>query len=298
MRTVRFKQVDVFTARPFLCHFLGNPVAVILDAEGMTAEQMARVAAWTNLSETTFVLPSSRASYRLRIFTPRAEIPFAGHPTIGSAHAVREAGLVPSGARELVQECAAGLIPLSVAADGAITARVPRPRLSPFPAGRLLNQALGTAAQDPRIVDVGPRWIVADVANAETLRRLAVDLRAIAALNRETDTTGVTVYAATGEGVEAGVEVRSFAPLHGIDEDPVCGSGNACVGAHLRATGGIARFPGGRYRARQGAALGRAGEIQVIVAEIGGGEGDGDGDGDVSIGGAANTVIDGTIRLD
>ena len=287
MRTVRFKQVDVFTARPFL----GNPVAVILDAQGLSDDEMARIAAWTNLSETTFVLPSSRASYRLRIFTPRAEIPFAGHPTIGSAHAVREAGLVAGGAGDLVQECAAGLIPLSVAADGTINARVPRPRLTPFPAGRLLNQALGTAAQDPRVVDVGPRWVVADVANGETLRRLAVDLRAIAALNRETDTTGVTVYAATAEGVE----VRSFAPLHGIDEDPVCGSGNACVGAHLRATGGIARFPGGRYLARQGGALGRAGEIHVVVGD--GGQ-DGGGDGEVSIGGAAITLIDGTIRLD
>src|SRR6478752_2619951 len=110
MRTVRFKQVDVFTARPFF----GNPVAVILDAQGLSDDEMARIAAWTNLSETTFVLPSARASYRLRIFTPRAELTFAGHPTIGSAHAVREAGLCPAGA-PMVQECGAGLIPLAVA---------------------------------------------------------------------------------------------------------------------------------------------------------------------------------------
>src|SRR3954462_10543002 len=93
MRSVRFKQVDVFTARPFA----GNPVAVILDAQGLADAEMARIAAWTNLSETTFVLPSARASYRLRIFTPRAELTFAGHPTIGSAHAGRGAG---GGARE------------------------------------------------------------------------------------------------------------------------------------------------------------------------------------------------------
>jgi PhzF family phenazine biosynthesis protein len=279
MRAVHFKQVDVFTARPFL----GNPVAVILDADGLSEAQMARIASWTNLSETTFVSPSERASYRLRIFTPRAELPFAGHPTIGSAHAVREAGIVRSDATTLVQECGAGLIPLSVAADGVISARVPRPRVAAFPFAPSLGQLLGAPADEARVVDVGPRWIVVAVASAVRLRALAPDLRAMAALNRETETTGVTVYAAA----DGGVEVRSFAPLHGIDEDPVCGSGNASVAAHLRATGGLARYPGARYLARQGAAVGRAGEIQVAV----------DGD-DVTIGGAAVTVIEGTIRLD
>ena len=279
MRAVRFRQVDVFTALPFL----GNPVAVVLDGDGLTAEQMLRIAAWTNLSETTFVLPSARASYRLRIFTPRAEMAFAGHPTIGSAHAVREAGLVPAGDGALVQECAAGLIALSVAGDGAIFARVPRPRVVPFAPVQPLAALLGAPAGDARVVDVGPRWIVVALAGADALRRLTPDLVAMTELNRQTDTTGVTVYAPA----DGGVEVRSFAPLHGISEDPVCGSGNASVAAHLRATGAIARFPGGRYRASQGAALGRRGEIQVVV----------DGD-DVSIGGAAITVVEGTIRLE
>jgi PhzF family phenazine biosynthesis protein len=287
MRTVRFKQVDVFTVRPFA----GNPVAVILDAQGLDDAEMARIAAWTNLSETTFVLPSARASYRLRIFTPRAELPFAGHPTIGSAHAVREAGMVPSDA-PLVQECAAGLIPLAVGSDGAIAARVPPARLTPFPHTPALSELLGTAIADPRVVDMGPRWIVANVASASVLRGLTPNLGAMSELNRRTDTTGVTVYAVDGAGSEAGVELRSFAPLHGIAEDPVCGSGNASVGAYLHATGGLARFPGGRYLARQGAAVGRAGEIQVSVDASTAGDVP-----EIRVGGHAVTVIEGTIRL-
>jgi PhzF family phenazine biosynthesis protein len=282
MRTVHFKQVDVFTSRPFL----GNALAVILDAQGLADAEMARIAAWTNLSETTFVLPSTRASYRLRIFTPHSELPFAGHPTIGSAHAVREAGLV-AGDGPLVQECGAGLIPLTVGADGAISARVPPARLTSFAFAPALGELLAAPIADPRVVDMGPRWIVADVGSVETLRGLKPDLVAMTELNRRTDTTGVTLYAVDG----AQVEVRSFAPLHGIAEDPVCGSGNASVGAYLHATGGLARFPGGRYVARQGAAVGRAGEIQVSVDTTGAGAPE------IHIGGAAVTVIEGTIRL-
>ncbi len=288
MRAVRFKQVDVFTSRPFL----GNPVAVILDAQGLSDDEMARIAAWTNLSETTFVLPSARASYRLRIFTPRAELTFAGHPTIGSAHAVREAGLVAADA-PLVQECAAGLIPLAVGSDGAIAARVPPARLTPFPHAAALSEALGTSIVDPRIVDMGPRWIVAAVGRVQVLRGLKPDLNAMTDLNRRTDTTGVTVYAIDDQrDAPAGVELRSFAPLHGIAEDPVCGSGNASVGAYLHATGGLARFPAGRYLARQGAAVGRAGEIQVSVDGSTGGDSP-----EIRVGGSAVTVIEGTIRL-
>jgi PhzF family phenazine biosynthesis protein len=260
---------------------------VILDGQGLADAEMARIAAWTNLSETTFVLPSARASYRLRIFTPRAELTFAGHPTIGSAHAVREAGMVPSEA-PLVQECAAGLIPLAVGSDGAIAAPVPPARLTPFSDAPALSELLGAAVADPRIVDMGPRWIVAEVASAGVLRGLTPDLGAMSELDRRTDTTGVTVYAVDGEGVE----LRSFAPLHGIAEDPVCGSGNASVGAYLHATGGLARFPGGRYLARQGAAVGRAGEIQVSVDASSAG-----GVPEIRIGGRAVTVIEGTIRL-
>src|SRR6185436_11989402 len=115
MRSVKFKQVDVFTRIPFL----GNPVAVVLEAQDVSDADMQRIAAWTNLSETTFVLPpsSTAADYRLRIFTPRAELPFAGHPTIGSAHAVLEAGIVKPKAGRLRQECGAGILDLQVDGD-------------------------------------------------------------------------------------------------------------------------------------------------------------------------------------
>jgi PhzF family phenazine biosynthesis protein len=278
MRAVAFRQVDVFTPVPFL----GNPVAVVLDARELSDEDMARIARWTNLSETTFVLPSTRASYRLRIFTPRGELPFAGHPTIGSAHAMRDDGRLPADAVSVVQECGAGLVPISFGTDGVISARVPRPTVRSFDEAAAIAPLLGAPAAAPRIVDVGARWVVAALASPTILAKLAPDMRALADLSRRTDTTGVTLYALD----EAGVEVRSFAPAHGVDEDPVCGSGNAAVGAHLRVTGGIARFPDGRYWARQGKAVGRDGTIAVAL----------DGE-DVSIGGHAVTVIAGTIQL-
>src|SRR3954465_4001198 len=124
----RFKQVDVFTALPFR----GNPVAVVIDAEGLDTETMQRIACWTNLSETTFLLESAVADYRLRIFTPREELPFAGHPTLGSAHAALEAGFV-SGNKKLRQECGAGIIELSLEDDGRIFLRGPKAKLEPLP---------------------------------------------------------------------------------------------------------------------------------------------------------------------
>ena len=205
------------------------------------------------------MLPSARASYRLRIFTPRAELPFAGHPTIGSAHAVREAGLVPrrraagAGMRRRVdpaggrtgrrdRRARAARARHTFSARGGAR-RAAGAHRSPIPA----SSTWGRAGSSPRVGSV------------EVLRGLAPDLNAMTELDRRTDTTGVTVYAIDDDRGAASVELRSFAPLHGIAEDPVCGSGNASVGAYLHATGGLARFPGGRYLARQGAAVGRAG---------------------------------------
>lgn len=279
MRRARFKQVDVFTERPFL----GNPVAVVLDAESLSDQEMARIAAWTNLSETTFVSPSPRADYRLRIFTPRAELPFAGHPTLGTAHAVREAGLVPAAATSVVQECGAGLVSLSVGPAGLLSLKAPTARTASFPAERELARALGHSVRDPLIIDVGPRWVVGALEDGALLRGLRPDLRAIEELSRSTDITGVTVFAVVGDGVE----VRSFAPAHGVPEDPVCGSGNISVAVHRRATGAVSPGQGARWLARQGSALGRAGEMWVDVREDG-----------VTISGSAVTVIDGEIRLD
>src|ERR1043166_2361974 len=153
MKTRPFKQVDVFTREPFM----GNPVAVVIGAEELTAEAMQRIAAWTNLSETTFILPSERADYRLRIFTPKRELGFAGHPVIGSAHAALESGYAAARAGVIRQEWAAGIF-----------VRAPGPKISGFDASDALASALGTAVTNsPLLIETGPLWIVADLGAAD-----------------------------------------------------------------------------------------------------------------------------------
>lgn len=288
MRSRRFKQVDVFTCRPYF----GNPVAVIIDADGLSAEEMQRIATWTNLSETTFVLPPTtpEADYRLRIFCPTDELPFAGHPSVGSAHAVLESGLLPAGTRAFRMECTAGVLPLSVAGEGAerqIFVEAPEPRLIAFgdDSAERLAGALGDAFSGaPLTVDVGPRWLIVPFADGDRVRRLAPDQAALAALSRELQLTGVTVFGIE-QGGDAAVRVRSFAPAVGVPEDPVCGSGNVSVAAYLAHTGTLASI-GETYTACQGNEIGRDGRVQVRVAE---------GGRRVQIGGAAVTAIDGTI---
>ncbi len=288
MRTVAYKQVDVFTTRPFM----GNPVAVVLDADGLSDEEMQRIARWTNLSETTFVLPSAVASYRLRIFTPARELSFAGHPTVGSAHAVLEAGLASAQGGTLTQECLAGVIALR-AEEGRITARVPAPPLlreTVVPAERL-SALLGVPVVPepaPLAVDVGPVWLVALVASPEALAAAVPDLAGVAALSADAGLTGLTAFALVPPGSgDARVHVRSFAPGDGVPEDPVCGSGNASVGAYLGATGLLSQT-GRSYLAAQGMQMQRDGRVAVSVH----------GPDHVEIGGPSVTVLDGTIRLD
>jgi PhzF family phenazine biosynthesis protein len=176
MSSFPFKQVDVFTAVPFK----GNPLAVVLKTDGLTGEQMQQIANWTNLSETAFVLPasSSAADYKVRIFTPASELPFAGNPTIGTAHALLEAGLIEAGDGVLVQECAKGLIPLRVEFDAAggrwISFELPEPELIALTEAetRDLEANLGcTVSREarPELVDVGARWIVAQLADAQAV---------------------------------------------------------------------------------------------------------------------------------
>ena len=275
-----FKQVDVFTDKPFY----GNPVAVVFNADDISDADMKRIANWTNLSETTFVCKSSSADYRLRIFTPGRELPFAGHPTIGSAHAAREAGLISSDTKEFRQDCIAGIISLSVDDEGGIHARVPRPKIAPAQMkSDELCDALGPlTCAEPLLIDVGPVWLTTRLESVDALYSINIDPAKITELSHAVKASGVTVYA-VDEASE--VHVRSFAPAEGILEDPVCGSGNAAVAAHIRDSG-IIDIIGSTYTARQGAALGRNGKIQVRV------EGE-----DVSIGGQAVTAIDGTIYL-
>lgn len=289
MHIVPFKQVDVFTARAFG----GNPVAVVLDAEGLDGAQMQHIARWTNLSETAFVLPPTRAgaSYRLRIFTPLSELPFAGHPSVGTAHALLEAGLLGNAAT-LLQECAAGLLPVRVQGHGSgrhITVRAPQARPLPTPTGAaaLLEAALAGIARGPlppQLWDNGPRFWLVELAEADDVRQHQPDLAAIAALCTATGAVGLAVHAGADAPDHQRV-VRAYCPSDGIAEDPVTGSANASIGAQLLYAGRLR--PGDRYIASQGRELGRDGLVEVELSDDG-----------VWIGGRSVTVIDGMIRFD
>lgn len=272
MQSLRFKQVDVFTAKPFL----GNPVAVVIGAEALDTAQMQRIAGWTNLSETTFLLGSDKADYRLRIFTPRQELPFAGHPTIGSAHAALESGFVAKKSR-LTQECGAGIIELAVEADGRIFLKGPPPKIQRL---ETVVPSVPLKPSSPVLkVDVGPIWVVGEMSDARALAALKPDMTALAEWSLSLDVTGTTVFAPSGESSSA-IHVRSFAPAHAIPEDPVCGTGNLSVAAFVEK-----RF-GGEYIARQGMQMGRDGQVFVRVRQEG-----------VYLGGHAVTCVEGTLRI-
>jgi PhzF family phenazine biosynthesis protein len=273
MKTLRFKQVDVFTERPFL----GNPVAVVIGADELDGATMQRIACWTNLSETTFLLKSTKADYRLRIFTPRMELPFAGHPTLGSAHAALEAGFISNNIR-IRQECAAGIFELSVE-DGKIFVKAPAPKITavePIPGIDILSA--------PLRIDVGAVWVVGEVAEASVLAALKPDMAAHAEYGIRHSLAGVTVFAASKEG-ETAMHVRSFAPAHGIAEDPVCGTGNIAVAAYLNSRNELNRF-GKNYVARQGMQVGRDGRIFIRVEPDG-----------IRLGGHAVTCVEGSLRV-
>lgn len=291
MQPLRFKQVDVFTQKPFW----GNPVAVVIGAEVLATEEMQRIAAWTNLSETTFLLPpsSDQADYRLRIFTPKQELPFAGHPTIGSAHAVIESGYATATHGKLRQECLAGILNLAVdetALGKQIFVQAPQPKITAV--GDELTTALTAvlgSVRSGRIeflrVDLGVVWIVGNVLDADSVASLKPDMAAIAKLSASVDVTGLTVFGRAVDGISA-FHVRSFAPTQGIPEDPVCGSGNASVAAFLLHTGKLNDF-GSQYIARQGMEVGRDGQVAVRV------------DADrIWIGGYAVTCVDGRLRVE
>ncbi|MFC0678860.1 PhzF family phenazine biosynthesis protein [Lysobacter korlensis] len=281
----RFMQLDVFAERPGA----GNPLAVVVHAEGLDTEAMQAFANWTNLSETIFLLPpDAGADYRVRIFTPRQELPFAGHPSVGAAWAALEAGLAQPGNGDLVQQCAAGRLPVRVGADRVISVRAPRAkRISP-PAGSdaLLDRALAglsRGALAPALWDNGPQWWVVELADEAQLRAMCPDLAAISALTLHDGAVGLAVFARSST---AGYDlvVRAFCPADGIPEDPVTGSANACVAAALAEA---SRVPGdgSRYLASQGREVGRDGYVEVQV----------DAEGEVWIGGRVQAVIRGHV---
>ena len=272
-----FAQVDVFTLEPYL----GNPVAVVLDGSGLSDSAMQRFARWTNLSETTFVLPpeSPEAAYRVRIFTPGRELPFAGHPTLGTCHAWLEAGGAPRAPDGIVQECGAGLVPIRRTEAGLAFAAPPLIRSGPVDDELVerLARMLGidrSAMTDTQWVDNGPGWVGV----------LLDDPDAVLALQPRYDELDVGVVAPYPPGSPEAFEVRAFTYKDGcIDEDPVTGSLNASLAQWLLAQG-RATAP---YTARQGTALGRAGRVHITQ----------DPDGTVWVGGATVTCIRGEVDL-
>jgi PhzF family phenazine biosynthesis protein len=292
MTTFRFKQVDVFTDRPFM----GNPVAVVLGADEIAPDQMQRVAGWTNLSETTFVLrpTSADADYRLRIFSPGHELPFAGHPTVGSAHAVLEAGVVTPRDGRFVQECGAGLLPLRVEEDGTgrrISVAAPEAKFV-RDCGDLadaVSASLGAQIvpePSPAAMDNGPVWLFVRLESGSAVAGLEPDMSAVTKLSREHGLSGVAAFALL-EGDGPRVHIRCFAPAFGVYEDPVTGSANAALPAYL-ARAGLLDSVGREYVSTQGTELGRDGRVYVRAL---------DEQGRAEIGGHAVTVIEGEIRL-
>lgn len=276
---MRFSQVDVFSAEPLR----GNPVAVVHDADDLTDEQMAAFARWTNLSETTFLLRPTEAGadYRLRIWTPGGELPFAGHPTLGSAHAWLEAGGDPAGA-DVVQECGAGLVRIRrTGRQGRLAfAAPPLVRSGAVSAADLARICralrIGTdAVVEAQWVDNGPGWVGVLLADADTVLALEPDWAAFDGLD-------VGVVGTYPEGAAVACEVRAFCPGYGITEDPVTGSLNAGVGQWL-----AGRVLPTSYVAAQGAALGRAGRIHVETAD----------DGTLWVGGDTTTTIAGHVAF-
>jgi len=279
-RSRRFAQVDVFSTTPLG----GNPVAVVLDAEGLSDETMAAFARWTNLSETTYVLPPTRpdADYRLRIFTPGGELPFAGHPTLGSAHAWLGAGGTPRVPGTVVQECAAGLVPLRRdEGPGSRLAFAAPPTLRSGPLDdELLARAVAalgvpaSAVVAHQWVDNGPGWAAVELASAAEVLALEPDLTGAGDLR-------LGVVGRHPEGSEHLVELRAFVPGIGVPEDPVTGSLNASVAQWLLREG---RAPE-RWTATQGRRVGRDGVVHL----------EHDAEGRVWVGGATTTVVAGSV---
>lgn len=270
-------EVDVFATTPYS----GNPVAVVLDGEGLSTEEMQRFAHWTNLSETTFVLEptSAEADYRVRIFTPVAELPFAGHPTLGTCHAWLERRGADGGDDVVVQECAAGLVPVRNTPDGLAFSAPPLLRSGPVEE-ELVERIAGvlgierSAVVDSQWVDNGPGWVAVLLGSAEEV--LAVTPRF--------DDLDLGVVGPYPVGTEAAFEVRAFFPKDGtLVEDPVTGSLNASLAGWLQSTG-HASLP---YVASQGTVLGRSGRVAVSRDE----------DGTIWVAGQTVTCVSGEVEL-
>ncbi len=278
--TRRFHQLDVFTAVPLR----GNPLAVVHDAAGLGEATMAAFARWTNLSETTFLLPPQdpAADYRVRIFTPGGELPFAGHPTLGSCHAWLAAGGRPRDPRTVVQECGVGLVRVRRGDDGTRLAFAAPPlrRSGPLEPALRATIARGLGLPDTDLlhdqwIDNGPGWCAVMLASAAQVLALRPDWRVLRDIK-------LGVVAPQRPGADTAFEVRAFVPSLGVPEDPVTGSLNAGLAQWLIGAG----LAPPAYVAAQGAALQRAGRVHVQQ------QGD-----TIWVGGDVVTCVDGQVSL-
>lgn len=280
---------DVFAPRTGA----GNPLAVVFSAESLSTEAMQAIANWTNLAETTFVLPptQSQADYRVRIFTTQKEIAFAGHPSIGTAHAVLAHGLTPKQDGMLLQECQAGVLPVRLrpeTTDNAYSVRVPTSKLVRFaePGDALFKSVLPMnlwTALKPALVEGGRRWWLAELADESAVRGFKPDAYAIAALARETGSLGLCIFARRAHPHD-GLVVRAFPLGVGIAEDPASGAANAAIAAFLHETRQLADL-GRHYRVSQGREIGRDAILSLEVDDVG----------EVWVGGDCRTVIQGQL---
>ena len=284
-----FVQADVFADRPGA----GNPLAVVLDAAGLDDAAMQAIARWTRLPETTFVLPPTRpgASYAIRMFSPKKEVPFAGHPSVGTAHVVLEAGLAEPRQNLLLQEGVAGLLPLRVDMDAGvrrIAIRTPRAQLveTAEARGARLAEALDwlpAGALPPALMDGGRRWWLAEARDEASLRSALPDWESIAALARATASMGVLAFARC-HGQDYQVAARAFVGGPALFEDAASGAANATLAAWLALRDALPGS-GGHYQVSQGREVGHDARLHMQV----------DADGEVWAGGQVVSVIRGTI---
>ena len=286
----RYLQLDVFADRPGA----GNPLAVVLDAQGLDDDAMQAIARWTRLPETTFVFAPSTpgASYRIRMFSPRREVPFAGHPSVGTAHVVLDAGLAAPVDGLLLQEGVAGLLPLAVEGAGAartIAVRTPRARVletadAADPRLSAALRGLPPGALPPALMDGGRRWWLAELRDEAALRGATPDWAAIGALAEATDSMGLCAFARADAGRDYDLVVRAVVGAPAQVEDAASGAANATLAAWLQHNGAL---PGrdGRYTVSQGREVGFDARLQLHV----------DADGDVWSGGQVHPIVSGHI---
>lgn len=288
--TRRIVHCDVFAPRIGT----GNPLAVILDSQGLTTDQMQAIAHWTNLAETTFILPPTHpdADYRVRIFTTRKEIAFAGHPSIGSAHALIDAGLQSKQAGVILQECQAGILPIRHRPDSpnnSYSVRVPSSKWLRYADENdpVFCEALPArywTSLKPALVEGGRRWWLAQLPDEQSVREFQPDRYAIETLAKASNSLGLCIFAPSkNDGTD--LVVRAFPLGVGIDEDPASGAANAAIAAFLHETGHLATI-GYNYRVSQGREIGRDAILSLEVDDAG----------QVWVGGDCKTVIRGQLQ--